>query len=119
MKKLSELSRDTILTVENRNHGGFSVMDVAEYINSEYYLECHKTTIAEEIYPKTTIEDIAEMLACNYEDEMHEDWGDRIQEAITYSKKDFEPFVKNLNRIFEKNPTYYEGEPVEIDILTE
>lgn len=115
MKKLSELSDDTMLCVEHNYDGDIQVMTKEEFLDSAYYLD-----YPVEPFPIVTIADKSIQtfdlgdIIYNMADEMHEDWDDDVICELkgTAGIAEFEALI---NEILERHPTYYEGEEVKID----
>ena len=116
MKKLSELPIDTMLTVST----GETIMTKEYFLDSAEFLDYPRelfpdVTIAEKTFVTFDLPAIIERLG---EDETYEDWETDVWNDIGRSmkKKIIDEAVDELNRIFKNNPTYWEGEPVEIDM---
>lgn len=65
--------------------------------------------MADEVVVDITVDDILG----HYEEDMFEDWKDRMLDDIT--KEELKLIESIFRRASEANPTYYEGEEVEID----
>ena len=114
MKKLSEVSSDTLLIIECDECD--TLMDKQEYLESRYATdeEDHLIYLAE-------IEEAEEFsfsdLIFQQSEEMHEDWQERVEEII--SKEDWQVLKRAetiINKAFEANPSYSAGEFVDKDI---
>ena len=124
MKKLSELSGDTMLTVRDSHYStDFSIMDKDEFLQSHYFLDYTPSPTNNGI--EVTVADIttAKFDLLNYleyigEDECYEGWCDDVYDSIMAEPATKE-FIERVNAIFGSHPTYWEGEPVEIDIFPE
>jgi hypothetical protein len=121
MKKLSELSLETMLTVKHQFDGEMDIMSKKGYLNSAYFLDYPAepfttVTVADKTVVRFDIDGIIERLS---EDETYEDWEEDVWYDIEHSNIDIKAIEKAFNDIFENNPTYWEGEVVEIDIIPE
>lgn len=111
MKKLSELSNDTMLIVGN----DLVVMTKEEFLDSSYFLDCEDVTvtIGDKSVEKFTFSQMIEEKAENN----HEDWDEAINRDITSEKWEvLRKAEKLINEIFEGSPTYWEGEKVDIEL---
>jgi len=118
MKKLSEISNDTMLTVKC-DDGDFEAMEKVFFLDGSYYLDRHsemseypQVTIAEPIQAifdwKSTIEELGT--------EMYEDWEDRFWGDISAEdRKVLDKAAEIVNKACAANLTYYEGEKVDIE----
>lgn len=121
MKRLSELSGNTMLTVRDNHYStDFSVMDKDEFLESHYFLDYAPSPTNNGI--EVTVADIttAKFDLLNYleyigEDECYEGWIDDVYDSILTEPATKE-FIERVNAIFGSHPTYWEGEPVEIDM---
>lgn len=118
MKKLSELSMDTYITVESNSSGDAEVMTKADFLESSYFLDYPvekfpKITVAEKTCVKFDLFDAVEHLGF---DETHERWLEDVCYDITKSDIDVKLLESKMNEIFKNNPTYWDGEPVDIDM---
>lgn len=118
MKKLSELSNDTLLTVKQRLGGDFSVMSKKGFLDSYYFLDYQtepfpNITIAEPFYAKF---DLYNWLVYVGEDHCYEGWVEDVCERLAI-EPETKAFIDRVDQIFRAYPTYYEGEPVEVDIM--
>lgn len=121
MKKLSELSEDTMLTVEHRNDGEMEIMSVKDYYDSCYYLDypvepLTKVTIAEKTCAKFNLCEVLERIG---EGETHESWYEDVLHDIDKSDLDVKGFEEKINTILSRNPTYWDGEEILIDVDVE
>jgi hypothetical protein len=117
--KLSDVNDSTKLCVSNMGDGDIAVMTKLDFLDSSQFLDMDKNdketipdiSIAEPMTANFSFENVLENLA----DEMHEDW----QEDVTYDLNkvlDLKEIEDKINKVFAKNPTYYEGTFVEIDM---
>ena len=116
MKKLSELQKDTILTVKPSGED-MQIMSVAGFcdnLESGYYDEDDIRTITVTVADRWICEFSWEDVIENYADEMHEDWYDCVMPDLM-QKFDMDEVEKIINEVFSENPTYYEGEVVDIE----
>ncbi len=116
--KLSELSMDAMLTVRHRDDGNISVMSKEDFLNSAYFLDYPvepfpKITLAQKSVVRFDLYSVLEMLG---EDETYEDWLSNVWYDLKRSQIDLDTFDAEMTRIMEANPTYWEGEPIEVDI---
>lgn len=119
MKKLSELPNDTLLTVAfNKSDSVYTLYTKEELMNSGnlswHKGQNHYITIAERI---TAEFDLYEALETNEEDIMYIGWTKDVKRNFDKANIDFKEINKIINAILEQNPTHYEGEEVEIDIV--
>lgn len=118
MKKLSELNNDTMLTVQHRHNGDFSVMSKEDFLDSSYFLDYPVepfpvVTVAETTVPRVDLESFIEYIG---EDETYEGWAEDVCQSIL-SDPITQDFLTKLNHIISLHPVYWEGEPVEVDIF--
>ena len=116
MKKLSEISNDTMITVEHRYDGDFEVMSKADFLESAYFLDFPvepfpMITIADAVRARFSLSDAIETLS----DEMHEDWFSDVGYALAEALN-IKEIEKKINDILDEYPTYYQGETINIDI---
>lgn len=117
MKKLSELDKDTMLTVKKDACEDISVMPVEDFINeykelysNEVYLQ---VTVAEITVVDFKISNILEYLA---DGETYDDWVLDVEYEMMNSDVPFVDFITAIQKIFNNHPTYWEGEKVVVDI---
>lgn len=119
MKKLSELSDDTMLTVEHKSWYGGKVMDKMdliqqlEGIRNDGYLDELVVRIAEATYATFSFDDVIEWAA----DEMHEDWIDNVTADLEGSHLDIRWIEDQINDIYKRNPSYHAGDLVEVNVI--
>ena len=120
MIKLSELPQDTMLTVESNHSGEIFIMTKEDFLNSSYFLD-----YPVEPFPKVTVADktVVKFSLWNYikwlgEDETHESWADDVYDDLMYYPET-KAFIDTIKQVFENNPTYWEGNLVEIDMELE
>lgn len=119
MEKLSELSEDTMLTVQIGN-GDINVMSKKDFLNSSEYLE-RGPDVQIEDYPQVTI-GVPQVAEFSFEyafecsgDEMYEGWSDNVTYALEKQGFDLKWIEEVINKVFAEHPTYYEGKLVDID----
>lgn len=117
MKKLSELDKDTMLTVRKEEWQDISVMPVEDFINEykELYsnLPNLQVTVADITVVDFNISNILEYLA---DGETYEDWVLDVEYEMMNSDVPFVDFINAIQEIFNNHPTYWEGEKVLVDI---
>lgn len=114
MKKLSELNDDVMLIFEGEYHEAV-VMQKEDFMQSDYLKSKADIFIGDEVSLKFDIDSIIEYLS----DEMHEDWTENVLNDIDKDSEVVKNFVEYINKIFEVNSTYFEGERVENDSYSE
>ena len=120
MIKLSELKNDTMLCVEDRYDGEFSVMSKEDFLESSYFFDYPvepfpSVKLADKEIKTFDLWDAIERIG---EDDTYEGW----DEEVYYALKDLPAtveFLQRIKKVFENHPVYWEGKPVEIDILPE
>lgn len=123
MYKLSELSMDTMLTVQPCN-GDFKVMSKADFLQSAYFLDGPNDPVGGVSSITVAIRDVAKfrlgtILERIYEDEYcYDGWLGDVFNALC-DKPETKAFLDLVQKVFEDNPTYREGESVEIDMVPE
>lgn len=114
--KLSELPDNTILCIGNGYYDDFEIMEKADFLRSEYFLDrpansIPEVTIAEKQIGSFDLRTAIQMIG----DDMYEDW----DEHIYFDLKD-EPetkvFLDLVKRTLEARPSYCKGRLVEIDM---
>lgn len=118
MKKLSELENDVMLVV------GDKAMTKEEFFDSSEYFDIFPDD--KETYPKVFIGDETvaifdfESIIENESEYMSEDWDEIIKNKFTSDElSKIEEVEAIINKVFKATPSYYEGEPVEIDVFSE
>lgn len=123
MIKLSELSMDTMLTIQPC-HGDFRVMNKADFLQSAFFLDgpddpvggVSSITVATRDVAKFRLGAILERI---YEDEYcYDGWLEDVFNALC-DKPETKAFLALVQKTFEESPTYREGESVEIDMEPE
>jgi len=112
MIKLSELSNDTMICLDN---GDISVMSKEEFINSSYYID-RDTDECPEVYTAklTTIKfDVEEWVNHLGEDETYEDWVEDMCYSI--GEENIKLIEGIMNKASEKNPIYWEDKKIDIN----
>ena len=108
-----------MLTIQHRNDGDFGVMTKRDYLDSAYFLDYP-------VEPFTTVSEAAksvvkfnlyDTLYHDGEDEMYEDWCDDVTNALEVLGPEIDNLTIKINEVLANHPTWWEGEPVEIDIL--
>lgn len=120
MIKLSELSNDTMLCLSYSNRDSDIVMDKADFLESTHFYDilsnCTGVYIAVPDVKKFTKNDIFNFIEWIGEDDTFEDWDERVYNDIK-ELPETAAFVGVMNEAFKKNITWFEGEPVEVDVL--
>lgn len=120
MIKLSEFPNDTMLTVESNYCGDLYIMPKEDFLQSAYFLDYPvepfpKVTVADKTVIKFDLWDWIEHLGW---DDAHESWCEDVyNDLIDYPET--KAFLERVKKVFENNPTYWEGQPVEIDMMRE
>ena len=111
MKKLSELSDDTMLCVKREeNSDDFYAMTKADFLIYKYDRNS-QVNIAEKNIPEFDLSNVLAEIAEN------EGYNDYLDDIIPDLDADItNRFVEHINEIFAKHPVYYMGESIEIDI---
>ena len=114
MIKLSELPNDAMLTVGGSD---FRIMDKSDFLESAYFLDygigpCPTVTLAEKTVQTFDLDWIIELIG---DGEVYEGWGDDVIRDI-YSMPETAAFLGKVKEVFERHPTYWEGEPVCVDM---
>lgn len=117
MIKLSQLDDDAMLTVAHRYDGDIEIMDKADFLNSSYFLDYPvapfpSVTLAVRQVQTFNLFDTIERIG---EDDTYEGWDEDVYNDLR-NAPETEAFLGLVNSIFERHPTYYEGNPVEIDM---
>lgn len=122
MIKLSELPMDAMLTVTPRRCCDLRIMDKTDFLASAYFLdgandpECGVTvTLAEKAVEKFNLWDAIERIG---EDTTYEGWDQDVYNALKNQPETI-AFLALVKQVFEGHPTYWEGEPVEVDMEPE
>lgn len=110
MKKLSEISKDTYICV-----GAIEgLMTKGDYLQSSYFLDQEDVELCE-ADPAPVTFDWREVLEW-YSDEQHEDWYGDVLNNVK-GNADLEKAAEIMNEIFGNNLTYFEGDPIENDMM--
>lgn len=121
MIKLSELSNDTMLYLSYSNRDGDAVMDKAALLESTHFYDiisaCTGIYVAVPDVKKFTENDIFDFIERIGEDDTFEDWDERVYNDIK-ELPETAAFVGVMNEAFKKNITWFEGKPIEIDVLS-
>jgi len=112
MKKLSELSNDTLLCVCNEHSDAEDVMEKVDFLKDVRRSQLHRVSMADELTERFAWMSAIEAL----EEDMHEDWTERVMDDIR-AMPELVKAEKLVNEILRKNPTYYSGESVENDMM--
>jgi hypothetical protein len=110
MKKLSELSDETILLVTNDLH----CMTKKEFLESSYFLDGE---VCQVVLGQREVEhfDLDAMIEEKAEN-MYEDWDEHVMSDFT---KEEWGILRNaeeiINKVFNNRATYYEGDLVKVD----
>ena len=125
MKKLSEISMDTMLTVENQSDGDLTTMTKEMYLDSAQYLDYPvepftNVTIAKKQIIKDNLCSILEEIAEH--NECYECWIDDVYNDLRSEKNVRDGCKKHnidmlLEEAFKRYPIYWEGEKVEVDTM--
>lgn len=116
MKKLSELTDDTMLALDCSE---IEIMSKEDYLDSSYFLDGYegenpKLFIAEMYFAKFDLYGVLE----NMQDDMYEDWLENIWDGI-YDLPEVKDFTIFMDKILKSYPSYTEGEIVDIDMKME
>ncbi len=114
MRKLSEFNDEVMLIFDGEYHE-IVVMSKKDFMESDYLKLKPNVFIADEVSVKFDIEDYIEYRS----DEMHEDWVENVMNDIDKNNEVVRNFAEYINKIFETNITYYEGEKIINDFLLE
>lgn len=123
MVKLSELPMDAMLTISPNCCGGdLRIMDKADFLQSAFFLdgiddpECGaEVTLAQKTVEKFNLDAIVERIG---EDTTYEGWDQDVYNALKNQPETI-AFLALVKQVFERHPTYWEGEPVEVDMEPE
>ena len=110
MKKLSELSNDTLLCVELNSGENWELLDKSGFLYS-YTSHRGRLWIAEAENATFSWADVIE----RFEDDMHEDWAEIVMDDIRATPELVEA-EKLINMLLHRHSTYYQGELVENDM---
>ena len=111
MRKLSELSNDTMLTVGN----GPEIMTKEAFLDSAYFLDGEQVevTIADKCVETFSFADLIE----ERKENNYEDWDEEVNRDISSEQWEIlKKAEKVINEIFEGRPCFWEGKKVEVDI---
>lgn len=113
MKRLSELSHDTILTVYQYPYDtDIRLMSVEEIIEDRYYEnEDARFSLAEKEILDFDLSDILSRIC----EEGYEDMDEDVRDAV-FSAPETEPFLRMIKEVFERYPVYYDGATVLNDL---
>lgn len=114
--RLSELPDDTILCIGNGYYGDLEIMEKADFLKSEYFLDrpansIPEVTIAEKQIATFDLRDIIQMIG----DDMYEDWDEHIYFDLK-DEPETKAFLDLVKRTLEARPSYYKGNLVEINM---
>lgn len=117
MVKLSELPMNAYLTVRNTSFNEFSIMDKEDFLNDAAFLDslttpCPEVTLAEKTYCDFNLNWIIDIIG---DGETYDGWAEDVLYDIMHSPET-EPFLKMVKEVFERHPTYWEGQLVDIDM---
>lgn len=105
--KLSEMKNEDLILAEDE-YNNFSVINKTDYLNDiNGYVNIF---VAEENIVTFDLEYMLE----NYEDETHEDWAETVYEELLETN-----ISETIQKVFNSNPTYFEGEKIIDDVSTE
>jgi hypothetical protein len=115
MKKLSELSSDTMLCIDDGDNYDSTVMSKEDLLQDYRYLDKKdfKTSIGIPDHQTFEWEEVFE----NKADNMYEEWQDHIERDLSESDWVILNKAKDIiNKVFRENPAYSTGEKVEVDM---
>lgn len=121
MIKLSTLPNNAMLTISPNSYCGCDllIMDKGDFLQSAYFCDGindpeygAKVTLAQKTVEKFILQDIIERLG---EDATYEDWDLDVYNDLK-DQPETAAFLALIKQVFERHPTYWEGEPVEIDM---
>jgi len=120
MIKLSQLPDDTMLTVSHRYDGEIELMDKADFLQSAYFLDYPvepfpSVTLAVKQVQTFDLYDVIERIG---EDDTYEDWDLDVYNDLR-NAPETEAFLNLIHTVFERHPTFWEGKPIEIDMVPE
>lgn len=122
MPKLSQLSSNTLLLVETLEMFELRLMSKDEFLEAREYREatkdrtlCPDVWIAEENTPQFRVREWLSII--DDTGSVPEDWKDDVLHDLT--DEDISAVESIMNKAINENPTYMEGESVEIDIWPE
>lgn len=120
MKKLSELSMDTMLCVGHQNDGEFDVMSKDDYLRSSQFIDYPaepftSVCLADKSVLTFDLFDAIERIG---DDSSYEDWDEDVYNDIK-DLPETKAFLEKFKEVSERNPTYWEGEAVDIDMIPE
>ena len=123
MIKLSELPMDAMLTISpNCCDGDLRIMDKANFLQSAFFLDGiddpewgAEVTLAQKTVEKFNLWDAIGRIG---EDTTYEGWDQDVYNALKNQPETI-AFLALVKQVFEGHPTYWEGEPVEVDMEPE
>ncbi|KAF5050635.1 hypothetical protein DSECCO2_427320 [anaerobic digester metagenome] len=120
MKKLSELSMDTMLCVGHQNDREFDVMPKEDYLRSYQFLDYPaepftSVCLADKSVLTFDLFDAIERIG---DGSSYEGWDEDVYNDIK-DLPETKAFLEKFKEVSERNPTYWEGEAVEIDMIPE
>lgn len=118
MIKLSQLPDNAMLTVSHRYDGEIELMDKADFLQSSYFLDYPvepfpSVTLADKQIQTFDLFDVIERIG---EDDTYEGWDLDVYNDIR-NAPETEAFLNLIRMVFERHPTFWEGNPVEIDMV--
>lgn len=118
MKKLSELSMETMLCVEHQNDGDFDVMSKEDYLNSGQFLDYPVEPFTAVCLACKQVKrfDLWDYIEYTGEDDTYDGWDFDVYNDVKDTDVTLE-FINQMNDAFNRNPTYWEGEKVEVDMV--
>jgi len=112
MVKLSELSNDTMICLDN---GDITVMSKEEFMNSFYYID-RDTDECPEVYTTeiTNIKfDAKDWINYSGQDETYEDWEQDMYYSI--GEENIKLIENIMNKTSEKYPIYWKDQKIDIN----
>lgn len=116
MIKLSTLPDNAMLTILPSG-SDLRIMDKEEFLQSAYFLdgdagEAYRVTLADKTTQKPNLWDFVERLG---DGETYEDWDLDVYNDIK-DQPETQAFMALMKEACDRHPTYWEGEPVEVDM---
>lgn len=113
MIKLSELSDDTMLAIEQNRSGDIYITDKEDYMYCFEENKNKKVFLAEKVIAEFDLLDILEDIG--ERNECYDGWGSNVYNELK-DLPETKAFLEAVDKVFANNSTYYSGKPVEIDI---
>ena len=120
MRKLTELPMDTMLAIERSDYDDLKIMDVHDFLSSEYFDNFPEKPFPKVFLAESTREkfDLFNAIESICDGTTYDDCAEDVYNDVK-DAPETAAFIKLLNEVFQRHPTYWEGEPVEVDIVPE